>query len=174
MRCQANVDLGLECFQASAISAELLFFQCECDPTSGEILDEEDEGMDDQYPVESIEISPADFVTKTIINNFRDEWKKLDVDEKVETFELDMFDDIQSAVPSIIDTLGMTACDGTSAVAPRAKKHMVLLAGTFSNGQMILARASLQQASETGGVRMKIGIRCEEEDVAELVMSCIA
>merc|ERR1712166_1262176 len=113
VRCQANVDLGLECFQASAISAELLFFQCECDPTSGEILDEEDEGMDDQYPVES--------------------------------FEIDMFDDIQSAVPSIIDTLGMTACDGTSAVAPRAKKHMVLLAGTFSNGQMILARASLQQ-----------------------------
>ena len=52
------------------------------------------------------------FWTKTIINNFRDEWKNLDVDEKVETFELDMFDDIQSAVPSIIDTLGMTACDG--------------------------------------------------------------
>ena len=128
----------------------------------------------------------------------------------------------------------MIACDGTSAVAPRAKKHMVLLAGMFAiGGQMVLARASLQQTSEGGGVRMKvcffnfflcflcfveekkvcslslllvvvhrsvgkeasisdtfyvsffslsfswvfvaqIGVRCEDEDVAELVMSCIA
>ena len=51
----------------------------------------------------------------------------------------------------------MIACDGTSAVAPRAKKHMVLLAGMFAiGGQMVLARASLQQTSEGGGVRMKV------------------
>ena len=51
----------------------------------------------------------------------------------------------------------MIACDGTSAVAPRAKKHMVLLAGVFAiGGQMVLARASLQQTSEGGGVRMKV------------------
>ena len=51
----------------------------------------------------------------------------------------------------------MIACDGTSAVAPRAKKHMILLAGVFAiGGQMVLARASLQQTSEGGGVRMKV------------------
>jgi coatomer protein complex subunit gamma len=176
VRCQANPDLGLECYQASAISAELLFFQCECDPSTGEILDEDDEGLDDQYPIESIELNPGDFIGRTIVNNFRETWKTLDVEEKVETFELDTFEDIQAAVPKIIDILGMTPCDGTSAVAPRAKKHMILLAGTFSTGgEIVLARASLQQTNaESGGVRMKIGIRCNEEDISELVMSCIA
>ena len=163
-------------FTAGAISAELLFFQCECDPSTGEILDEEDEGMDDQYPIESIEINPGDFISRTIVTNFRETWKSLDVEEKVETFELDTFDSIQSAVPSIIDILGMTPCDGTSTVVPRATKHMILLAGTFATGgEMVLARASLQQTNaETGGVRMKIGIRCEVDDISELVMSCIA
>ena len=78
VRCQANNDeIGLECYQSSAITAELQFFQCECDPSTGEILDEEDEGMDDQYPVESIEISPADFISKTIVSNFRETWKQM-------------------------------------------------------------------------------------------------
>ena len=145
VRCQANNDeIGLECYQSSAITAELQFFQCECDPSTGEILDEEDEGMDDQYPVESIEISPADFISKTIVSNFRESWKEMgnvsdvlkiivlslpsnifiivksyiyffsswtlffllfykhtQVEERVETFELDTFNDIQSAVRDI-------------------------------------------------------------------------
>ena len=145
-------------FSKGAISAELLFFQCECDPSTGEILDEDDEGLDDQYPIESIELNPGDFIGRTIVNNFRETWKTLDVEEKVETFELDTFEDIQAAVPKIIDILGMTPCDGTSAVAPRAKKHMILLAGTFSTGgEIVLARASLQQTNaESGGVRMKV------------------
>ena len=52
----------------------------------------------------------------------------------------------------------MTACDGTASVAPQAKKHMVLLCGTFTTGgERILARAHLQQSSsDSGGVRMKV------------------
>ena len=85
-----------------------------------------------------------------------------DCNEIVETFDLAHFADIRSAVAAIIDSLGMTACDGTAAVAPQAKKHMVLLCGTFAtSGQRILARAHLQQSgSDSGGVRMKVSIFC--------------
>ena len=56
-------------------------------------MDEDDEGMDDQYPVEAIEISPSDFISRAVVNNFRETWKSFgDVEERVETFELNTFE----------------------------------------------------------------------------------
>ncbi len=156
-------DAGLAAFQSSSIGCELLFFACECDPSTGELLDEEDEGLDDQYPVEPVEIGPADFIGASAVLNFREQWQDMaDCNEIVETFDLAHFADIRSAVAAIIDSLGMTPCDGTAAVVPQAKKHMVLLAGTFATeGQRILARAHLQRSSsDSGGVRMKVGFPC--------------
>lgn len=171
-------EAGLGAFATMGVKCELQFFACECDPTTGELLDEEDEGMDDQYPVEDMEIGPSDFMVRSSVSNFRSAWAEMnDCDEMVETFDLGSFESIEAATLAIIDSVGLFPCDGTAAVAPQAKKHMLLLAGTFSQGgHRVLARASLALSANqaSSSVRMKIGVRCAVEDVSELVISCIS
>ena len=62
VQIRPSEDAGLAAFQCSSIGCELMFFACECDPSTGELLDEDDEGLDDQYPVEPLEIGPSDFI----------------------------------------------------------------------------------------------------------------
>lgn len=43
----------------------------EIDPSSGEV---EEEGYDDEYQLEDLEVTPADYVKPIVVTNFRNSW----------------------------------------------------------------------------------------------------
>ena len=82
---------------------------------------------------------------------------------------------MEDAVNSIIDFLGMQPLDGTAAVQPGGKPHMLHMSGVFVGGQQVLARAQIAMQGENGGggVILKIAVRSDDADVSRMVADCI-
>ena len=82
---------------------------------------------------------------------------------------------------AVIETLGLSPCEGTGQVKPGATKHNAYLAGVFLGGIKTLARmqVSMEGAGEggaggAGSCVLKIGIRSEDRDVSQLLMDLIS
>jgi coatomer protein complex subunit gamma len=58
-------------FPAMTISGELKFTVYEVDPASGEA---EEDGFEEEYPLEDMEVTPADFMAKVQVPDFREAW----------------------------------------------------------------------------------------------------
>ncbi|MCH98056.1 coatomer subunit gamma-like, partial [Trifolium medium] len=57
----------------------LKFIVKEVDPTSGEA---EDDGVEDEYQLEDLEVVAADYILKVGVSNFRNAWESLDPDSE--------------------------------------------------------------------------------------------
>ena len=73
----------------------------------------------------------------------------------------------------MIDALGMQPCEGTASVPSEAMKHMLMLGGSFCGNIKVLARVQLVVDSKNGGVLIKMGVRSEDEEVTNIVFSCL-
>jgi coatomer protein complex subunit gamma len=91
---------------AAHFMAELKFRVVEVDPVTGEIEGDE-EGFQEEYPLEDVEFSTADFVAKANIGEFRQVWDSLDKSQEVlQKFSL-QFRSMKVAVVAVIACLGM-------------------------------------------------------------------
>ena len=161
---------GAGSFPPITVSNELKFKVFEVDPASGE---PEEDGFDEQYPLEDFEVNPADFMAKVQAPDFRAAWDEMgDENEVMEKFAL-QFKTIETAVPAVIDCLGMAACENSAAPAARAKSHNLFLSGTFSGGIKCLARCQVSLASSGEGSILKIGIRSDDAEISQMLTECI-
>lgn len=142
----------------------------EIDPTSGEA---EEDGYDDEYQLEDLEVTPADYVKPVVVANFRKGWEELDeASEKIDDYGLGQRDGLQEAVEAVIQTLGMQPCEGTEAVPPNARSHTVLMAGIFVGNQQVLVRMSFG-LDASGQVAMKLVVRADSLEISEAVHQII-
>jgi coatomer protein complex subunit gamma len=183
-----NPDAGVT---GVSIGCELRFTSRECDPSTGEPLGDP---SPETFPIDGLDISPADYVAPTPVGDFRGSWEAAGADgEVIEQYALS-FKTVADAVAAVAETLGLTFCEGTGAVKPGATQHAAYLSGTFLGGVRVLARMQLKLASTVGevdpvtgvpapgaaaggpssGVLLKIGIRSEDADVSRLLMDCIS
>lgn len=165
---QREADVPLS---AARFACELHFTVVSVDPATGE---EEGDTYDEEYPMEDLQISIADFMAKVSVGDFRRSWEQMGNDNEVlEKFAL-QFKKLDTAVFSIIDLLGMQACDGTATIKPNSggKPHMLHLSGIFVGGKSVLARAQIGM-EKSGGVILKIAVRSEDEGVSRMVADCI-
>jgi len=165
---QREVDAPIA---AANFACELNFTVVSVDPATGE---EEGDTYDEEYPLEDLPISTSDFMAKVSVGDFRRAWEQVGNDNEVlHKFAL-QFKELDAAVFSIIDLLGMQACDGTATIKPNSagKPHMLHLSGVFVGGKSVLARAQIG-LEKSGGVILKIAVRSEEEGVSQLVADCI-
>ena len=81
---------------------------------------------------------------------------------------------VDDAIFSVLELLGMQACDGTATIKPNSggKPHMLHLSGVFVGGKHVLARAQIGM-EKSGGVVLKIAVRSEEEAVSRMIVDCI-
>lgn len=80
-----NFLLKIVIFILSAtFGATLKFIVKDCDPTTG--LPDSDEGYDDEYMLEDFEITVADQIQKTKVNNFVVAWDGADSEGKISLF----------------------------------------------------------------------------------------
>lgn len=149
-----------------SFTCELRFTVVPVDSATGE---EEGDGFEEEYPIEDLEITTADFMAKVAVPDFRKAWDAAGNDNEVlEKFAL-QFKKAEDAVSAVIDYLGMQACDGTAQIKTPGKPHMMHLSGVFFTGQQVLARAQVAD----GGSVLKIAVRSEDETVSRLVADCI-
>eukprot|EP00897_Mesotaenium_endlicherianum_P003909 jgi/Mesen1/3546/ME000198S02746 len=143
----------------------------EVDPSTGEA---EEDGYEDEYQLEDLEVAAADYILKSGVSNFRNAWEGMDPDlEKVDEYGLGVRDSLQEAVEAVISILGMQPCEGTEEVAGNARSHTCLLSGMFMGYIQSLVRLSFG-IDASKNVAMKLVARSEDQAVSLLVHEIIA
>ncbi|XP_017857842.1 PREDICTED: coatomer subunit gamma [Drosophila arizonae] len=155
----------------ATFGATLRFVVKDCDPVTGE--PDSDEGYDDEYMLEDLDITVADQIQKTKKNNFQVAWDAADSEEWVQaedTFVLSAVNNLQDAVNTIIKLLGLGPANLSEKVQEGTHLHTVLCSGTFRGGIEVLVRAKLALSE---GVTLNLTVRSTDQDVAELITAAI-
>jgi len=148
----------------------LKFVSKELDPQTKE---PDETGYEDQYQLEDIDVTTADYMQKTFVINFNEKWEELtDNFEVVETYALSTTKTLQDAVKEVTKFLGMQACDRTDKIAAKKNKHILYLSGNFIGNVSVLVRARMKQ-TEGQGVQMELTVRSTNDDVSTAVASAI-
>mmetsp|Transcript_4245 Transcript_4245/g.12527 ORF Transcript_4245/g.12527 Transcript_4245/m.12527 type:complete len:954 (+) Transcript_4245:143-3004(+) len=159
---------------SAQFEAELKFRVVEVDPVSGDIEGEED-GFPEEYPLEDVELSTADFMRKVTDADFRTTWDSLGKSgEVLEKFGL-QFKELDSATAAVLDCLGMQLQNSEQSASTIQKvgvQHSLNLAGMFLGGVHVLVRAQLQLDKQTGCI-LKLAVRSSLPEISRLIADCI-
>jgi coatomer subunit gamma len=158
----------------AVIGCELKFRVVQVDPNNGEVEGDE-EGYEDDYALESMEINTNDYMAKISYPDFRGVWEELGSEGEVqEKFAL-QFKKLSEAVSAVVDFLGMQPTQDTATVPEsslKSKSHTLHMCGMFLGNVKVLVRAQLQM-DESAGVVLKMAVRSESRDICQLVAECI-
>jgi len=95
-------------------------------------------GYEDEYALEELELTAADYMKQLMIADFRGSWEGLgNVGEVIETFSL-TYNGLPEAIKAIVEFLGMEVCESTGKPADGTRTHTVLLSGVFLSGAQVL------------------------------------
>uniref|UniRef100_A0A8D9BH58 Coatomer subunit gamma n=3 Tax=Cacopsylla melanoneura TaxID=428564 RepID=A0A8D9BH58_9HEMI len=156
----------------TSVGAVLKFSVKDCDPNTG--LPDSEEGYDDEYMLEDLEITLSDQMAKVNKPNFLALWEDADetMSEMEDTFGLSKMESIQEAVSSVVGFLGMQPAERSDKIVAGKSSHTLYLAGVFRGGIDVLVRAKLAVSAESG-VTMQLTVRSTSEEVCELITSTI-
>uniref|UniRef100_A0A2K6UGF9 Coatomer subunit gamma n=1 Tax=Saimiri boliviensis boliviensis TaxID=39432 RepID=A0A2K6UGF9_SAIBB len=153
---------------ACTFSCMMKFTVKDCDPTTGET---DDEGYEDEYVLEDLEVTVADHIQKVMKLNFEAAWDEVgDEFEKEETFTLSTIKTLEEAVGNIVKFLGMHPCERSDKVPDNKNTHTLLLAGVFRGGHDILVRARLLLLDT---VTMQVTARSLEELPVDIILASV-
>ncbi|XP_037529706.1 coatomer subunit gamma-2 isoform X2 [Rhipicephalus sanguineus] len=157
---------------AGTFSNTLKYLVKDCDPNTGE--PDDDEGYEDEYVLEDLELTVADHVQKVLKANFAASWEELGNDNQVEdTYALSTMKTLQDAVQQIIQFLGMQVCERSDKVPDGKSAHTLLLAGVYRGGHDVLVRARLATTGIAQGVTMNLAVRSKDLDVCQVIISAV-
>jgi len=153
----------------ASMAATLKFTVKDCDPATGE--PDSDEGYDDEYQLEDLDITVADYVQRVMKGNFAAAWEELGEENELEdTYSLP-FKTLDEAVKNLCMYLGLQPCERSDRVPEGKSSHTLLLSGVFRGGYGVLVRAKLA-LSDT--VAMQLSVRAEDPQVAEIMTTAVA
>eukprot|EP00118_Oscarella_pearsei_P025200 m.307724 g.307724 ORF g.307724 m.307724 type:complete len:877 (+) comp42710_c0_seq1:41-2671(+) len=152
-----------------SFTCTLKFKVKDCDPNTGE--PDADEGYDDEYLLEDVDIVVADHVQRVVKSNFGTSWEELGDDYQVQdTFALPSMKTLTDAVKQISQFMGMQACERSDRVPDNKLSHTLLLSGVYRGGHDVMVRASLVSDQ---GVKMKLTVRSTDEIVSQVIASAV-
>ncbi|EDV25841.1 uncharacterized protein TRIADDRAFT_55337 [Trichoplax adhaerens] len=147
----------------------LKFVVKDCDVNTGEA---DEEGYEDEYVLEDVEVYPADYMQRVLKSNFAASWEELDSEhQSEETYVLSSISTIEDAVKEVTDLLGMQPCERSDKVARDKNSHTLLLAGVYVSGDDVLARARFAMAQ--GQITMLLTARSQNETPLALVHKAV-
>ncbi|EGF78626.1 hypothetical protein BATDEDRAFT_35627 [Batrachochytrium dendrobatidis JAM81] len=152
-------------------SNTLKFVVKDCDPNTGE---PDEEGFDDEYLLEDVEITLSDYMLPTYVADFDRAWNDAgEAGQVIEAYALTAVKGILQAVKSTCDMLGMQALNGCDNVSEKATTHAMMMAGTFVNGVQVLTKARMA-FDPSSGVSMEICVRSQDADISARVANAIS
>jgi coatomer protein complex subunit gamma len=135
------------------MTAQLKFKVHEVNPSSGEV---EDDGFDEEYPMEDIEVSASDLMAKVSVNDFRSAWEHVgDAAEVKGSYGL-KYKSLVEGVAAVIENLGMQPCENTAVPQPKAKAHILLLSGVFVGGVKALVKSRISLDEQSGSMILQV------------------
>ncbi|XP_057341774.1 coatomer subunit gamma [Microplitis mediator] len=155
--------------------ATLKFIARDCDPTTG--LPEADQGYQDEYMLEDLEVTLADQMrgSGTRGMDMNAAWEAAATRGFTcmeDTFALGAnVTTLEAAVQSLVGFLALEPADRSDRVPPGATSHVLLLHGYFRGGKEIFSRARLALADTQ--VTMQLSVRSQDPDVAALVLASV-
>ena len=160
-----------EKFTAATFTNLLKFTLREIDPSTGE---PEDGGYEDDYQVEDLDLTGADYLLPAFAGSFDNIWSSFSdsADEAEETLQLAAAKSIQDAVELLVKQLGMQPLEG-SEVAVQQSTHRLVLYGKSIEGGKVAASVRMAFSAKSG-VTVKVVCRSEEEGLAGLVVGGVA
>lgn len=79
------------------------------DTSTGEV---DEDGVEDEYQIEDLEIVSADYMLRVAVSNFRNAWENMDPEsERVDEYGLGVRESLAEAVSAVISILGMQPCE---------------------------------------------------------------
>lgn len=156
-------------------SATSCSFHCNMEFLVTSLSDGEETGdsYQEEYALEELSLSTADFIAKVGVPDFRKAWESLAQGKEImDKFSLH-YKSRQDAVDAVLELLGMKCCDNTETPPPSSKPHILHLSGVFLGGESVLVRARLSMDKETQCVVLQMVVRCEDERVARMVVDSI-
>ncbi|KAL7423011.1 coatomer subunit gamma [Cryptotrichosporon argae] len=156
-------------YATGTFGCTLKFVTKEVDPSSGE---PEEEGYDDEYQIEDLELGAADYITPTYAT-FASEWDKLaSAPSETETFALGSSESLADACKSLVDVLGMEPLGGSERPTSTSVHELKLSGVVAGAGGKVLARCRMTFAAGQG-VTLELAVRAEKEEITRLVMAAI-
>ncbi|RYR22821.1 hypothetical protein Ahy_B03g068118 isoform B [Arachis hypogaea] len=141
------------------------------DPSTGEA---EEDGVEDEYQLEELDVVAADYILKVGVSNFRNAWESMGADcERVDEYGLGPRESLAEAVNTVINLLGMQPCEGTEVVPPNSRSHTCLLSGVYIGNIKVLVRLSFGLDGPKD-VAMKLAVRSEDEAVSDAIHEIVA
>ncbi|XP_053108898.1 coatomer subunit gamma-2 [Hemicordylus capensis] len=168
--CYTLVGLPLDDPTAVActFSCTMKFAVRDCDPNT-RVPD--DDGYDDEYVLEDLEVTLSDHIQKVLKPNFAAAWEELGDDyEKEETFALSSIKTLDEAVNNIVKFLGMQPCERSDKVPENKNSHTLYLAGVYRGGLDVLVRSRLALGD---GVTMQVTVRSTEETPVDVILASV-
>ncbi|KAF6209601.1 hypothetical protein GE061_015349 [Apolygus lucorum] len=152
--------------------ATLRFIVKDCDPSTG--IPDADDGYDDDYMLEDVEISISDQIEKVSMDReaFDRAWEAAsdeDFTESEDTFNLPGMSGLEQAVTKVVKFLALEPT-GLTKVSERSS-FTLCLPGMFRGGVEVLIRAKLAVANN--GVSMQFTVRSAHSDIAELICAAV-
>jgi coatomer protein complex subunit gamma len=150
------------------LSAVLKFVVKDCDPNTFE--PDSDEGFEDEYVLEDVELGLSDHVTRVLKSNFGAAWDALADHEVEETFALGTVNTLQEAVNNIVTFMGMQACERSDRVPDGQNKHVLFLSGVFRGGAEVLLRVRFALVD---GVAIHVTVRSTDPAVSDVIAASV-
>lgn len=133
---------------------------------------EEDEGNDDEYPLEAVDISISDYIRSAPISDWPSQWESMsDAAQSVQTYNLTDAKTIPDAIVEVTHFLGMGACDASEKASTSEKRHILYLSGTFRGGVAVLARIRIKTVER--GTAVEVTVRAADGAVADAVAGAL-
>jgi coatomer protein complex subunit gamma len=153
----------------ATFNCTLKYIVKDCDPNTGE--PDNEEGYEDEYALDVVEVNVADHVQKVIKANFAASWEEVGGENELEdTYALSM-GSLEEAIKTIITFMGMQPCERTDKAPEGKNTHVLLLAGIYRGGHDVLVRAKL--AFNDGGVAMQLTIRSSDGVVPQVIAQAV-
>ncbi|GAB7339965.1 hypothetical protein MBLNU457_6480t1 [Dothideomycetes sp. NU457] len=159
-------------FVSANVSNILKFTSKEIDPTTNE---PEESGYDDEYEIEDLDLTGADYVLPAFAGNFDGIYNSLPSDEEheaEETYQLDNAKSISEAVEMLVKNLSMQPLDGTE-ISLTPSTHTLKLYGKSVSGGKVAAQVRMAFSAKSG-VTVKVTTRAEDKGLAALVVGGVA
>lgn len=148
----------------------LKFLVKDCDPQTGE---PDDEGYEDEYVLEDVELTVADHVQRVMKPSFAASWEEVGPENELEdTYALSTMHSLEEAIKNIIQYIGLQPCERSDKVTEGKSSHTLFLAGVFRGGHDALVRAKL--ALDSTGVTMQLTVRSTDPYVSEVLATAVA
>ena len=159
-------------FPVGSLTCTLKFLMKEVNESTGE-PEEDDEGVEDEFQLDDVDLSVNNYICKSSINSdWNDVWEQLgEGAQKRIVFSLPKMDSLSSAINEIIQYLSLQPCNQSNKVPPKKTKHVLYLAGSFLGLFPIVVRARMKLDNNQANV--EIVCRSSSEEISQMIISII-